>query len=346
MADVESIMLKQGLVKVPKTETGKDNPFRRVAKFLFIIGAEQAADVLKRLEKEQVDKVIAELVTIQNVDETEALDILNEFNAVYAKNKNSIGGVKTAKSILTEAFGSSEAERILEKAVPEKRPVPFEYLQGITNDALTAVLSGELVSSKAVILSQLKPKQAADYITSIQNNDEKKEIIFRLAKMKKLDSEILLQVSEALKKKFLQVNLNKNNAIDGVSVLAEILRQTDYETGNAILDSLETEDETLVDSIRSKLITIDDIVTMPAKHLQYLIAPMQDKELVCLIHNKNEDFRNAILKNVSKTRANFILQEEEILSPIPKKEIQTTLNLFLNRVKEELKKGKIVIGNF
>ena len=344
MSDIESRMLKQGLIKVPGDEKTKESPYRRVAKFLFIIGKDQAAQVLKQLSKEQIDKVVAELVTIQSVDKSEALEILNEFNTLYAKNKNSLGGVETAKNILTEAFGSSRAEEILENAVPEKQSVPFEYLQGLENDTLTNLLAGELASSKAIILSQLDPKQAAAYISSLSDETEKKEIILRLAKIKKIDSEILRQISEALKKKLVDVHANKTSSIDGISVLAEILRSIDYKTGSAILDSLENTDETLADTVRNKLVTLDDVITLQPRFIQYLIRPMPAAELARLIHAKSEPFRKAVLSNLSKTKASVVLQEEEFISPISKKELQETVDSFLQRVKSEIKNGRIIIA--
>lgn len=344
MSDIESKMLKQGLIKVPADKTSqKENAYRRVAKFLFIIGKEQASQVLKQLSKEQIDKVVAELVTIQTIDKTEALEILNEFNALYAKNKNSLGGVETAKDILVGAFGSDKAEEILEKAVPEKRPIPFDYLQGIGDDALVRLLSGELPSAKAIVLSQLETKQAANYIKTLDSTEEKKEIILHLAKMKKIDSSILHTISEALKKKMIDVNLNKTSAIDGTAVLADILRSVDYKTGEDILDSLETEDEELADSIRNKLITLNDVLNMNPRHIQYLLSPMSDNELALLIHTKSEDFRKTILSNLSKVRASIVLQEEEFISPIPKKEINDATNLFLSRLKAAVKNGRVII---
>ena len=201
MSDIESRMLKQGLIKVPIDENAKkESPYKRVAKFLFIIGTDQAAEVLKQLSKEQVDKVVAELVTVQSVDKKEALEILTEFNEIYNVNKNSMGGVETARTMLTEAFGSEKAAQILENTVPAKISDPFDYLDGMDNERLTRILGGELPAAKAVILSQLKPKQAADYISSL-SDEEKKEVVLRLAKMKEMDAAVLQQVSEALKKK-------------------------------------------------------------------------------------------------------------------------------------------------
>ena len=252
--------------------------------------------------------------------------------------------METAKNILTEAFGSSRAEEILENAVPEKQSVPFEYLQGLENDTLTNLLAGELASSKAIILSQLDPKQAAAYISSLSDETEKKEIILRLAKIKKIDSEILRQISDALKKKLVDVHANKTSSIDGISVLAEILRSIDYKTGSAILDSLENTDETLADTVRNKLVTLDDVITLQPRFIQYLIRPMPAAELARLIHAKSEPFRKAVLSNLSKTKASVVLQEEEFISPISKKELQETVDSFLQRVKSEIKNGRIIIA--
>ncbi len=348
MSDIESRMLKQGLIKVPvkePSEKEKESPYKRVAKFLFIIGTEQAAGVLKQLTKDQVDKVVAELVTIRSIDKDEALEILNEFNEIYTKNKNSLGGVDTAKTMLTEAFGEEKAAQIIDSAVPEKRPIPFEYLEGMDSEALTKILAGELPSAKAIILSQLEPKQSASYINSLTNEEEKKEIIVRLAKMEKLDANILFQISEALKKKLVSINLEKTNKVDGVSVLAEILRTIDYQSGNNILDALESEDENLAESVRKKLVSIDDVKTMRPKHIQYLISSMTDKDIAVLIHAKDEEFRQVILDNLSKHKAQLVLDEEEYISPIPRKELNEATSYFLSRVKNEAIRGRVVVDS-
>lgn len=343
MSDIESRMLKQGLIKVPIDENAKkESPYKRVAKFLFIIGTDQAAEVLKQLSKEQVDKVVAELVTVQSVDKKEALEILTEFNEIYNVNKNSMGGVETARTMLTEAFGSEKAAQILENTVPAKISDPFDYLDGMDNERLTRILGGELPAAKAVILSQLKPKQAADYISSL-NDEEKKEVVLRLAKMKEMDAAVLQQVSEALKKKLVDVNLNRSNAIDGVSVLADILRKIDYESGSNILNSLELEDETLAESVKSKLLTLEDIANMHPKHIQHLLSPMTDTQLALLIHGKDPKFRSAILDNISKNRAETVLKEENYMLPISKKDLKETCENFLSRAKIEAARGKIIL---
>ncbi|MBE6361506.1 MAG: hypothetical protein E7059_08670, partial [Treponema bryantii] len=49
---------EQILYKVPKPEQKEDSIYRRVAKFLIIIGEDEAAKVLPHLAEEQIEKII------------------------------------------------------------------------------------------------------------------------------------------------------------------------------------------------------------------------------------------------------------------------------------------------
>ena len=44
MSDIKDIMNEKGLIKVPQEA---DSPYRKVAKFLFLIGAKEASRVIK-----------------------------------------------------------------------------------------------------------------------------------------------------------------------------------------------------------------------------------------------------------------------------------------------------------
>ncbi|GMO49170.1 MAG: hypothetical protein Ta2G_05850 [Termitinemataceae bacterium] len=48
-----------------EADGGKDSKYRRVAKFLILLGSEQASSVLENLGEEQVEKISAEIVTIR-----------------------------------------------------------------------------------------------------------------------------------------------------------------------------------------------------------------------------------------------------------------------------------------
>lgn len=343
MSEIDDIIQRKGLVKVSKSEKADDSKYRKVAKFLFLIGPKQASAVLQKLDDVQVEKVIAELVTIRSVDKDEALSILNEFNEIYDDYKNSIGGVAVAKEILQEAYGDKKADEIIGKAVPPKPIKPFAYLKDIATAELETVLQDEMPSAVAVVLSFLPPKQAAAYINALKDEERKKDIIVHLAKMEKLNASVLEAISDALRKKLVTLSLNKSSKLDGKSVLAKILRNSNLETEKNILDRLSYEDEELAQDIIKQIYTIDDILNMTDRDVQYVLSQFSDQEIRYLLYNRSKEIREKILMNISRNKALFILDDEKSFEPPMAKEYLDTEKKLVRLMILESQRGNIVV---
>ena len=64
-----------GLLKVPvqpPAADGKESVYRRVAKFLLLIGENEAAKIMPHLTEEQIEKIVPELASIRRVEPEEA----------------------------------------------------------------------------------------------------------------------------------------------------------------------------------------------------------------------------------------------------------------------------------
>ena len=100
------------MIKVPQQEVKpgeKESIYRRVAKFLVIIGVDEAAKILPHLTEEQTEKIIPEIATIKSISPEEAEAVLEEFDSLVVKAREE-GGLDTARTILTKAYGSEKAE--------------------------------------------------------------------------------------------------------------------------------------------------------------------------------------------------------------------------------------------
>ncbi|MDE6351168.1 MAG: flagellar motor switch protein FliG, partial [Treponemataceae bacterium] len=98
-----------GLLKVPaRTADGKESVYRRVAKFLLLIGENEAAKIMPHLGEAQIEKIVPELASIRRVDPEEAAAILAEFQSLMQKARED-GGVETARAMLEKAFGAEKA---------------------------------------------------------------------------------------------------------------------------------------------------------------------------------------------------------------------------------------------
>ncbi|CEM61008.1 flagellar motor switch protein FliG [Treponema phagedenis] len=341
MTDIESEMLKRGLIKVPSADQKTESSYRKVAKFLYLIGVEQAAQVLKQLKPEQIDKVVTELVTIRHIDKDEATYILSEFSALYESSKNSLGGIQTAESMLTKAFGAEKASEILKAAVPEKQTKPFEFLDSADVEKIAQLLDKELPATKTLVISQLRPKLAAEYIKTLPA-EEKKDIILRLAKLKTILPEVFRQVSNSMQEKYQRLQTGKTDLIDGRAVLAEILRKIDPATEHDILQNLSDSNPELEQNIRERLFTLEDILGINNSYLQKKLSTLTDDTVAKLITGKHEAFIEKILSNVSKNRAYYI-QDEKKTNPSTLKEVNEVTNQFLTELRRAWERGEFII---
>jgi len=332
-----------GLIKVPVTgPDGKESPYRKVAKFLLLIGVEEAAKVMAKLTPEQTEKVVLELASIRRVDPDEASVVLAEFESLLRQAREPAGGVDTARTILEAAFGPERAEEMLLRAVPYANGRPFDYLDGIDSDRLLRLIADELPAVKALVLSQLKPSLAAAVIKLMPDAD-KNDVVIRLARLKSINPEVVRRVDETMREKVTNLSAASADSIDGRSALAEILKRMDSSSERAILSGLTDADPDLGKDLRERLFTIDDVVRCDDRFLQSTLRPMAERDLAILIAGKDELFRSKILANLSKTRGAVVLEEEQIAQPISRADSERVTGAFFATVRRAWESGECFI---
>ena len=341
---IKEITAKNGLtpIALSQSKDGKESLYRRVAKFLLIIGVEEAAKIIPHLTQEQIDLIVPEIASIRSVDPDEATVILAEFENLVQKSRQS-GGVETARSILEKAFGAQRAEEMIQKTIPFPEGKPFDYMSEMDSERVFHLLRDESPAVQVLVLSQLKPKIAAGVINqmSIEN---KKEVVQRLAKLQQVSPEVVKRVDRAMEEKVHQLHTQRADSIDGRGALTEIIKRMSIENEKNILQSLASFDEDLTNDIRQRLFTLDDILHADDKVIQNYLRNLEDKDIAFLIAGKNESFREKILTNVSKGRGDIILEEEQLAKPMKKVDCDRITNQFFGYLRREWEEGRLYIA--
>lgn len=344
-ASVE-LLKSGGLLKVPNVpqtpEGDKESVYRRVAKFLLLIGEEEAAKVMPHLSEAQIEKIIPEIASIRTVGKDEAAVIMAEFQSLL-QNARKSGGVDTAREILEKAYGKEKASRMMSKAIPLEGKIPFEYFRDADNEKIYNLLSDESVGVQSIILSHLDPKKAAAVI-NLMNESEKKEVVLRLAKMQSVDPDVIRRIDHSMHEKALNYNVEKAENIDGRNALAQILKKMEPGAENDILSYLSNDDPDLGQDLRSRLFTIDDVIQSDDRFIQQTLRTMEDRDICYLIAGKKDDFRAKILKNVSSVRGTEILEQEEILKPMRRADCESVTSMFFSILRRAYEEGHLIIN--
>ena len=325
-----------GLVKIPASSTEKDSIYRRVAKFLVIVGIDEAAKILPHLTEEQTEKIIPEIASIQKITPEESASILEE----KAREE---GGLETARNILTKAYGSEKAEDMLKKSVKYPDGKPFDYLSDANAERIKVLIDEESDAVKSLVLSQIEPKKAAKVI-NLMDVDDKKKIVLRLAKIKPVAPEVLAEIDRSLHEKLLTQNTENSQNMDGRGVLAQILKRMNPSVEKSIINTLSEQDPELGEDLRKRLFTEEDVIGSDDRFIQNYLHDMEDRDIAVLIYGKNDAFREKILSNVSKNRRRVILDEESMIHHLTKSDSEKMTSSFYSVLRRAWENGDLRVS--
>jgi len=312
----------------------KESKYTRVAKFLILIGSDQASGILAELEPQQITEISREIAKIKSINPDEKDEILREFNDLFA-NRNftgfgsSRGGIETARRILYAAKGPQKGEEILNKAIPDTKENLFSFLEEFSVDQLVMLIKNESAQTAALILSRLQSKQSAGILSRLPAVN-KADILRRIAHQKEVAPEVLEQVSAALKEKVRHIAGGANDIeIDGLQKLAAILKQGDYSFGDRLLNEIEEDDPDIGRSLKEKLYTLDDVVDAVDRPIQDKLKTMTENAIAVLLKGRGNAFSEKILSCVSAGRRKIIREEFEMLGAVPKRDCDAAARDFL-----------------
>jgi len=338
-------------VNEPKVNEPKVNEpkVRRVAKFLILIGSEQAADILAELDPAQVEAISKEIAFIKVIKPEERDEILAEFHSLFSKpyafSGSSQGGIDTARRILYAAKGPEKGEELLNKAIPESKENLFSFLEDFSTEQLVMLLKNESAQTSALILSRMSSKQCADIISKLSSG-RKADVLMRIAKQKEVAPQVLEQVSAALKEKVRHMaGGSKDIKIDGMQTLAAILKQGDYSFSDKLLNEIEEHDPEIGQDLKNKLYTLDDVVAASDRPIQDKLKTMTEYDIALLLKGRGNEFSEKILSNVSAGRRKLIREEIEILGAVPKRECDAAARDFIVWFRFARENGDILLDS-
>jgi flagellar motor switch protein FliG len=313
-----------------------------IAKYLVLIGKEEASNILRHLSQEEVESIAQEIARIQYISPDEAREVLERFHGLVKTGMRSAGGLDAARSLLVNAFGEEKGGQLLRQALPEVHEPFFAFLLDLEPVQVAALLRSESVAVKCIVLAYVPPQSAAAILKALPK-DEQKQLILRLSKMQKVEREVLVRIEQALKERARDIGKTESADIDGSSNLAAIMRHLDPSLEQQLLGVLESEAPEVVETIRERLFTIDTLLLIEDRDLQKVLQTMENREVALILKGKTEEIRRKILTNVSDNRALQIGEDYQNLGPQPRREVDDATRAFITHLRQLEQDGKIVV---
>ena len=319
------------------------NELRKAAVFLMTLPEDLAADVLARLTPKQVEMVTVEIAKLGAVTGDEQESAIHEFAQA---NPNSFGGgaggLDVAKKLVERALGKNAAPTI-ENVRQQIEAIPFSFLQKVDHQNLLTFIIDEHPQTIALILSHLKPAQAAEIIAGLPS-DRQMAVVRRVATMGQTNPEIIIEVERGLESRMSSVMSQQFENAGGVEAVAEVLNVSDRATQRSLLENLAQEDPDLVEEIRRLMFVFEDICKFTAKDVQTLLKNVETSQWALALKTASEELKQKILSNMSTRAADLLREEMGYLGPVKRSQIEQTQQQIVDVVRRLEDAGELTVG--
>ncbi len=317
----------------------------RAAALLVILGRDAAADIMKHLDDDSIEKLSAEMVRINRLSAFEKEELFGEFMLeLKGIQTNNSGGMNRAKELISNAFGKEKAEELISKISRKEPSVDFSYLNDADPSLLLSVLGSEEVHVIALVLMFLKPTISGQLLKLLPR-EKAKAVGIRMAKGDRPSNEVACAVAKKIKERYMALeNEISFEGEGGVDSLVNIFSHMTSAQESRLLGELDQRRPELSKKIKDVIFVFENISNLSNGDMRILIDEINNDELVSYaLKGAGDDIRFKFLRNMSQNRATDILEAMDIMGPVRIEEIEYARGVITDIMKDLSDNGVIVI---
>jgi len=315
---------------------------RKAALLLVQLGTDRAARVLQSLDDEEIEAVIAEVASLEEVDSSAGTAVLAELVQRLDRGSSpSTPGRAFARKVLTSSLDPHRASQFIDRM----GTAPFRELLELPVEQAVAALAPEHPQAVAVVLSSLPAERSLALLQAFPE-DRRGDVAFRMASMEPPTPEAVAAVRAGLTKRLAAASRpdGARRARERSAALVEVLQRADAELEAAILAQIQRVDPDLAAEINQKLFSFEDLARLPDKDLQLVVREVDAKVLALALKGASELLRGKLLANMSERAAASVAEESEILGAQRKSDVEAARSEVLAAMRGLEETGKITVA--
>ena len=300
------------------------SPTRKAAVLLIMLGEGSSSEVMKYLEEDEVQQLGREIAKMQSISSEQADTVLEEFyQMLVARDYVMRGGIDFARKVLVTAFGPEIAKKMLDRLMKTlgAESANFDALQKVDPQQLAKFIHAEHPQTVALVLSHLSASQAAALLSSLPQ-EMRADVALRMANLDQISPEIIAKIATVIGSKLKALGDISRETYGGVDAVAEMFNRLDTNTSREILESIESTDANLVETIRQLMFVFEDLLLMDQNAIKELLQKVDRKVLTLALKGTSEQLRNHILSSMSQRGAEMMREDMDALGPIKIKEVE------------------------
>lgn len=317
---------------------------KKTAVLLLTLGEQFAAEVFKRMSREELAAVSRAMVEMETVPKEVVEDVLREYYHALVTGQEMVrGGQDAVKRLLLPNVDSETAKYVSDYLELDTGPQPFRNIGKVSPKLLAQILRNEHPQTLALILGNLHADQAADLLTKLPAG-VRTEILMRLANLEAVPEEMLMAVDKVLESQLIAMGGKEGKKVGGIVAVAEILNAVDRATEEEVLAEIEEESAIMAEDIRNLMFVFEDVKNLEDRAIREVLKEISNEDLTTALKGSTEDMRGLFFRNMSERAGNMIREDLEIMGPTRLSDVEAAQQNIVKIVRRLEGEGRIVIS--
>ena len=314
----------------------------RAAVLMMVVGEEEAAAILQKLEPDEVRQLGSAMFAVADVSEQEVEDVLDDFVG-RARERTSIGfdPRPQIEAVMTRALGPEKAESVLARITPPEAACELELLDWLDAPEIAAMIEKEHPQIAAVLIANLDPAIGGQVLELLPDAAQP-DILHRIAKLGPITPEAVDTLRGLLATR--TGSPQGGVTLGGTREAAKILSGARKATEARVMPKLFKIDKDVAKAIEEALFVFDNLLEMDDKNLGALIRNVDGEILVKSLKGVDEAVRTRFLGCMSARAADGIRDEMEARGPMKMAEVLEAQKAMIAIARGLAKDGTIQMG--
>jgi flagellar motor switch protein FliG len=315
----------------------------KAAILLLSLEEDVAFKIMEHLEESEVQKLAFLMMKVKTVPPRlitkAAVDFLKLYNRPFAKTPSK----KFLQKVLELASKNDESiKRIVEKTLAlQDAKKKLSVANIIDSSLLVENFKDEHPQLFAFIVSILSNKKAVEILSELPD-EQKVNILLRIAEMEKVSPEVINVASDSLVDNMKLIEIAASEKVGGLEKAAEILRSFGSDLWK-LFEMIREKEPEIAQRLENILFPFESLLYANDRGIQNLIIAVDRQTLLAALYGSDEAIKEKFLGNMPQAmRAAF--EEDLSISEFFPTDVERAKEEIIEKAKQFLKEGKLVIN--
>jgi flagellar motor switch protein FliG len=324
----------------PRSYTG----IERAAVLMMLVGEDEAAAILQKLEPEEVRQLGAAMFTVAEVAEEDVETVLEDF-IDRARERTTIGFDPRPKieAVMTRALGPEKAESVLTRITPAEAACELDMLAWLDATEIAQMIEKEHPQIAAVMIANLEPAVGGQVLELLPEAAQP-DILHRIARLGPITPEAVETLKMLLANRVGGGTSGGGVMLGGAREAAMILQGARKATEQRVMPKLFKIDKDIAKQIEEAMFIFDNLLELDDKNLGTLIRNVDGEILTKSLKGVDEAVRERFLGCMSARAAAGIRDEMEARGPMKLAEVLEAQKAMIAIARNLAKDGTIQMG--